>query len=155
MSLRVFHDRAGRVVDLRDGHEILGRIVGQLLDELLELVDVVVGEDQCVAVGLRLRGGGSADLTAGARHELHDDRLPEVGRDHAREDPCIQVMRAARAERDDERDRLLGIVVCERRRQADPARHQDPERQFCNRTVFHRLLLRRPVRVTRLTLFAE
>ena len=107
------HQHEGHRRGERDRREVLRRIVGQLL------VERRVGgeragrhEEQRVAVGRRLGDRGRGDHRAAAGAVFNDDRLAEPLFQLRLELPARHdVHRAARPERQDQRDRPRRIVV--------------------------------------------
>ncbi len=108
---RVHHHHELGAKQHRDRNEVAQQLIGLVGDQ--GLVDGLGGRhhDQGVAVGRRLRAFGGADHRAGARPVLHHEalleRLPQLLREHAREN----VGRAAGAERHDHPDHMVGIIL--------------------------------------------
>ena len=107
------HDQhVGRGADQDDRLEILGRIVGQLLQVLQDRLGRMEAHVDRVAVGRRLRDEVGGDHAAGAGALLGDDGhagivVGDPLRDRARE----QVGDAAGRRRNDDADRLVRIIL--------------------------------------------
>ena len=88
-SLGVDDQQDGADRDAGDGRQVAERVDGHLraVEPLVGHQHVGGGEEQGVAVLLRLRHGGGAEVAAGAGPVLHHHRLAEDGRealgDHA------------------------------------------------------------------------
>ncbi len=103
------HQDVVDVADVRDGREILQRVVRQL--GVKRAGDGVArgGEDQCLAVGRRFRDEGGADGAAGAGAVLDDHAAPERGAELGIERARHDVLHAARGERHHDARHLLGL----------------------------------------------
>ena len=99
------------LVDQRDRHEILARIVGEL--RIQRRIERHVGEPadhQRVAIRLALACGLRADDGAGARLVLDDEGLPHPLRQRIRKLPPDQIVAAAGTDRDDDFNGTVGIA---------------------------------------------
>ena len=99
------------LVDQRDRHEILARIVAEL--RIQRRIERHVGEPadhQRVAVRLALACGLRADHGAGARLVLDDEGLPHPLRQRVRKLPPDQIVTAAGPDRDDDLYGTIGIT---------------------------------------------
>ena len=67
-------------------------------------------DEQCVAIRRRLRDEPAADAAAGAGAILDDDRLTQWPANLLGNQPRDEIGRAARADRNDDLDRPLGIL---------------------------------------------
>ena len=108
--MRGEHDRLPR--NLRDRHEILQRVVVDLVD--MRIADDRFRHDQDgVAVRRSLGGELDAEIAVGAGLVLDHDLLAEHARQMLADEPGRDVGRAARRERHDHLDRtvrpLLGL----------------------------------------------
>src|SRR5262245_3996121 len=106
------HDR--NVGELRDRHEVLLGIVGELAHQaLVDGKRARRADADRVAVGRTLRNELDADVAAGARPVLHHDLLPKALRHLPREQARDRVRAAPRRKRGDEADRLGRIRLSE------------------------------------------
>ena len=99
------------LVDQRDRHEILARIVGEL--GIQRRIERHVGEpadNQRVAIRLALACRLRADDGAGARLVLDDEGLPHPLRQRVRKLPPDQIVAAAGTDRDDDFYGTIGIA---------------------------------------------
>ena len=128
------------VVDLGDGREIAQRVEGHLARLRHELVEAVVGEEQGVAVRLGLGDEAGALHARAAGHELHDHGLAEDVGDDARDATRVEVVAAARAHGQDERD---GTIRIGRRARGGHAQRDDEAQRGQNdeEAFFHDGLL--------------
>ena len=96
-----------RLRDQHDRHEVaIGVERHGLVDHLVLHRDAGRGDQERVAVRLRLGDGGSADIAVGAGAVVDDERLPELFRQFAADAPRQEIDAAAGLERRDERHRL-------------------------------------------------
>ncbi len=109
-----------------DRHVILERIVGQILAEAgIDRDRADGGEEQRVAVGLRLGHGLRGDRAVGARLVLDDDGLAEISAHAFGQDTSDEVGVAAGREADHHADRAVGIVLRLRRQERSGRRERD------------------------------
>ena len=106
IGIRPDHEQVGRRGDLRDGGEVLHRVVLQLLAHRRRQ-DRMAGDDevQRVAVGRRLGDDGRADRPRGAAAIVDHDALAEQRLHLVEDDPRRDVGDAAGREADDGPDR--------------------------------------------------
>jgi hypothetical protein len=109
VGLRAHEQHVGRVDELADRHEILQRVVGQIVVERLVDGDGGRGEQQRIAVGRRPRCNGHAGIAASAAAVVDDHRLAQRLLQGERDDARNDVGRPARRERHDQGDHALGI----------------------------------------------
>ena len=124
------HDHERIVRDQRHRFEIRALVITQREHGAVEHVSRPVSQHRRVAVG---RGGSDAANTDRARsagHVLDDDRLAERLAHALGHDAANRIRRAARSERDDERDRSRRIRLCRCNR----------ARPHCERKCEHELL---------------
>ena len=76
---------------------------------LLKLVIVVVGEQQRVAIRLRLGRGGCADLARSAWHQFHNHRVAEKLRNYAGKDAGVAVVGPTSTQRQNKSDGFIRV----------------------------------------------
>ena len=108
---RVHHQHQAGGRELRDRSETVHRVIRQLRIQSRVHRVLVIGEEQRVTVGRRVRGQLAGDHARRARSVVHHDRLlegfGEMHGERARED----VGRAALRRRRDQADRTGGVVL--------------------------------------------
>ena len=105
------HDRERHGRDQPHRREVLHGVVGQARHDRRRDGQVArLRDHERVAVRLRLGGRVQAEGSAGAGLVLHDDLPAQRRRQLVAHDPAEDVGAAARRERDDEADRLVGVA---------------------------------------------
>ncbi len=110
--VRMHHQHDRRARKQRDRSEILGRIERQLaVERLVDGERSGRGEQQRVAVGIRLGHRLAAGVAAAAGSILDDELLAEIVGELLRQDARHHVDRAAGRVRIDDADDALGIIL--------------------------------------------
>jgi len=95
-QLRLDRENVGRCGDLRDGNEILERIVGQAVVEAgIHRIDAG-GDQKRISVGLGACRAAHADIAAGAALVLHNEGAAERLLQRSRQQTGNNIRRSAR-----------------------------------------------------------
>ncbi len=110
---RVDHQHVGRARQLRDGCEVLDRVVAHVgLGERVGQVRALRGHHQRVAIGLGTRHLGAGDGAARTGPVVHHHRSAQRLGQRLGIEPSDQIDRAARGERHHQRDRPRRKRLC-------------------------------------------
>ncbi len=133
LDVEIDGDEGRKIPDARDRREVLDRIVGHALVERDRRMRRVGGEQQRVAVGMRVRDRVCCDHPVGTRlvldHEGMPERLLQILRDQARRRVGLAARRERRHDRHGARRIRFGPRGRSRQRRGRRRRHQHARRR--------------------------